>query len=168
MQLQCGANSSPSTIPGVEMMLDSLCTLVTTLTFLSPTLGGTQNGAVDPGKTAIVDMPTVEFRTFIADSNSNNTKIVLIVEVDGSDLKFEQEVGLCGTCTGKLQCSTFARVFKQVPEWETELDYDKSRLAIKGWTDPKTKKFHPVKKISFRFLNIPKEFQPIVIMPPRA
>ena len=122
-----------------------------------------------PDKKATVDKPTIEFKTISAGSDSNTTKLFLTVELEGSDEKFADAIGLAGaSCRGGLQAVSFGSIFKQHLAWKYTADYEKGTLVIEGWTDPKTNKFHQVKKITFESLNVPKENMPTVKMPPSA
>lgn len=109
--------------------------------------------------------PTIEFRDFPGKPEDNVTyKFSLIVEAEGTDKKIELKDN---TGTGGFSAPALVNLLeaeiKQLPGWKYSAMG--SKLVIEGWTDPKTGKFYPVKKIRFESPNLPKEALPTVTLP---
>lgn len=126
---------------------------------------GAGAGADDP---KVPGKPTVEFKMITGGTSSTTTKITMIIEVDGATEKFEEEIGLAGTCTPRLQAMTYEAQLKFAKNWVYKADLDNGKIIIEGWLDPKTKKLHPVKKIDFKFLNVPADCRPTATLPPQS
>lgn len=117
---------------------------------------GSRAAAEPPAKHAI------EFQTFPGVPESEvRYRFSLIVTVEGSTKTFEErnssgDAGLSGDAIAFFLGANM----KDDGGWKCS--WSGPKLTIEGWTDPKTKKFHPTKRIRFESPNLPKGYFPII------
>lgn len=85
----------------------------------------------------------------------------LIVTVEGSAHTYSS-VGnsVDSGLTGEQAARFLGRALDRAGGWKCS--WSGTKLTIEGWTDPKTKKFHPTKRIRFESPNLPKGYFPII------
>ena len=91
--------------------------------------------------------------------------VKLVVELEGSDTKFEDAANFTVGASGGLQAFYFGAVLEDEVGWKYEVKDGK--LAIEGWRDPKTGRVHRVKKIDVE-TDLPKERKPKVDVPKKT
>lgn len=116
-------------------------------------------GAQDQSKS---QHASVEFR----DLPNMPNELTIEVEFIGTDHKYRSKNRGNNGGSGGLFAFGFARMMEIDDNCTTK--FKDNVLTIEGWTDPKTKKFHPVKKVTFTSPDIPKEYMPKVTNPPSA
>ena len=144
--------------------------LAASFLLLSPLLASSDDKP--PAEKPKGDKPTIEFKDMFC--VPDKFSFTVTVELEGTDDKFQDDFGHSGTSFDAEGMAYFIshRIEKSSPkpsDWKQTLSLDengkKSNLVIEGWTDPKTKKFHAVKKITFDSKDLPKKFWPTIKMP---
>ena len=85
------------------------------------------------------------------------------IELVGSDHKLRETSRGMGVLSGEALCLAHGYILKDDGGWQYKTDG--KRLVIEGWKDPKTGKFHGVKSITFKSMELPKDLMPKVTMP---
>jgi hypothetical protein len=148
--------------------------LVTCLICLPPLAPQTP---ANEDKKPAVDKPTIEFLD--KKGGPNDCDCVLIIELEGVKEKEKMEMNWKGKTpvgptaegfTSAIEVYLKGAIDKQ-PEWQysrkANAEGREVILEIEGWTDPKTKKLHRIKEITFES-NMPKDYWPKITMPKKS
>ena len=113
-----------------------------------------------PGANAIA----IEFQAIPPNPGVKYT-IRCLVTLDGSDHQFKAAMETDANQTGKALAVNFVTALRNDKQkgWVVEQQGDK--VWIKGWKDPKTEKFFPVKAVTFTSDDLPKDSAPKVTDP---
>lgn len=118
-----------------------------------------------PNEDPKVEVPTIEFKDL--PKNCEKYYYNVTIEIEDSDKKYSFKYNTSPGLTGANLAFAMEGSLEANGAGECKYTRTEGRIELKGWTDPKTQKFHPIKSIKYESKNVPKECWPTIKMPPK-
>lgn len=87
------------------------------------------------------------------------------IELVGTAKKFRTKNSYGARATAPLLAAHFDTVLKEIEGLQYKLNTDGKSLTVRGWKDPKTGKFYPVKRMILESKTMPKGVIPKITSP---